>query len=482
MDTGLALKRLEAYLDEKQLVSKGDKLVLGVSGGADSTALLYLFVQLRPKLDLSLLAVHVNHQLRAEESDADETAVKKFCLAWNVPLIVRKIKIGNQASLEDQARKARFKVFDEVMANYHYDKIALAHHREDQAETVLINLLRGSGINGLAGIKPQSGIVIHPLLGFSRSDLEKLLSQKTIGWQTDNSNQDNSFTRNRIRNDLLPKLRSEYNPSLNDHLCSLAEIFLQVEQLMTIRSRQQQRRHTLESSPARQILEIEPLLKLSQVERYYIFRHAFRVISQKETDFMASHVNAIDEILQSQGSKVISLPHGVKVHKIYGELCFSRETPRTEVQETSMEIDTDRARAVFGNYRFTFRYVRNLPAPPEPENQHLQIIIDAEKINTPFTIRFRQPGDRFIPFGMNQFKKLKEFFIDEKVPKFERDLIPILDDGEKIFWIVGLRIDNRVRRDEGSSRFLHIVAEPLHVKPNRAIHKKKRGNYESDEL
>jgi tRNA(Ile)-lysidine synthase len=137
MDTGLALKRLEAYLDEKQLVSKGDKLVLGVSGGADSTALLYLFVQLRPKLDLSLLAVHVNHQLRAEESDADETAVKKLCLAWNVPLIVRKVKIGNQASLEDQARKASFKVFDEVMANYHYDKIALAHHREDQAETVL---------------------------------------------------------------------------------------------------------------------------------------------------------------------------------------------------------------------------------------------------------------------------------------------------------------------------------------------------------
>ncbi len=482
METGLALKKLEAYLDDKQLVRSGDKLVLGVSGGADSTALLYLFVLLRPKLDLSLLAVHVNHQLRAEESDKDEAAVKKLCLSWNVPLIVRKIKINNQASLEDQARKARFGVFDEVMANYRYDKIALAHHREDQAETVLINLLRGSGLNGLAGIKPQSGIVIHPLLCFTRQNLENLLESKGIGWRTDHSNLDNSFTRNRIRNDLLPKLRSDYNPALGDHLCSMAEIFLQLESLMTIRSKQQQRRITLENSPNRQIMEIEPLLKLSQVERYYIFRHAFRQVSQKETDFMAVHVNAIDEILQSQGSKVIALPHGVIVQKVYGELCFSREMPKTENPESSMEIDTDRARAVFGNYRFTFRYVRVLPPLPEPGLQQLQIVIDAEKIKTPFKIRFRQPGDRFIPFGMSQFKKLKEFFIDEKVPKFERDLLPILDDGEKIFWIVGLRIDNRVRRDEGSSRFLHIVAEPLHVKPNRAIHKKKRGNYESDEL
>lgn len=482
METGVALKRLNAYLCAKQLVSKGDKLILGVSGGADSTAMLFLFTRLRPVLELSLLAVHINHQLRGEESDADEQAVKKLCLSLNVPLIIRKVKVARLSSPENQARIARFSIFDEVMANYCYDKIALAHHREDQAETVVLNMLRGSGISGMAGIKPFVGIVIHPMLCFSKPELEGLLQKAKIPWCTDTSNLDNSFTRNKIRNDLLPQLRNDYNPSINDHLCFLAEIFLQAEEILSERSKQQYRRVTLDYSPSQVSLELKPLLKMYPLERYYIYRKAYRLVSKVETDFLAAHHKAIEDILEAEGSKILSLPHGVTVKKLYEELHFLSEVRTPEIAESSLEIDADRSRAVFGAYRFSFKYIRNLPPPPDPEEANLQIVIDAEKIKTPFKIRFRQPGDRFVPLGMNQFKKLKEFFIDEKVPKYERDLLPIFDDGEKIFWIVGYRIDNRVKRDEGSSRYLQIVAEPLDARPKRARQKKKRGNDESDEL
>ncbi len=482
MEIATALKRLENYLEAKQLITKGEKLILGVSGGADSTALLYLFSRLRYKYSLSLLAVHINHQLRGAESDADEAAVKRLCLTLNVPLIIRRIRVEKRNSQENQARKARFSIFDEVMANYGYNKIALAHHREDQAETVVLNMLRGSGISGMAGIKPFTGIVIHPLLCFSKPELESLLATAKIPWCSDSSNLDNGFTRNRIRNELMPLLRRDYNPAVGDHLCSLAEIFLQAEEILSERSKQQYRRVTLDYSPSQVSLELRPLLKMYPLERYYLYRKAYRLVSKVETDFLAAHFKAIEDILCAEGSKILALPHGVVVKKLYEEIQFLSESKTPEITESCLEIDADRARAVFGNYRFTFKHLRILPTLPEAEEQALHIIIDEDKIKLPFKIRFRQPGDRFIPLGMGNFKKLKEFFIDEKVPKYERNLLPVFDDGDKIFWITGYRIDNRVKRDETSSRYLQIIAEPLSTKPKRAIQKKKRGNDESDEL
>ena len=154
-----------------------------------------------------------------------------------------------------------------------------------------------------------------------------------------------------------------------------------------------------------------------------------------------------------------------------------------EVKETEpLVINADRTMAVYGNYRFNFKYLRVLPKEQTGDESESRVILDADKINIPFIIRFRQPGDQFVPFGMTQLKRLKEFFIDEKVPKYERDLIPVFDDGEKLFWIVGYRLDNRVRYDESTTRYLQITATNISVKSRKAILKKKRGNNESDEL
>jgi tRNA(Ile)-lysidine synthase len=479
-----ALKRLTEDIKRKGLINSGDKLILGCSGGADSNALLYLFSRLRYVLNVSLLAVHVNHQLRGEESLADEQTVKQLCLKLSVPLIIRKIDIPKTGNLEGNARKLRFEAFNKVMQSYSFTKILLAHHRDDQTETVLLNLFRGSGISGMAGIKPLSGKIVHPLLCFSRMELEAVLVEAGITWRIDSSNADNSYSRNKLRNDLIPHIKAEYSSALSEHLGHQAEILYQADRLIRDRAKQQTKRIALEYHPGKVVLEIKPLAKLSEVEQYYIIRQCFRYISNTETDFMTAHFMAILDVISSDGSKQLHLSQGVKVKKLYNELHFYVKEEISALPDEELEIDADRARAVFGDYRFTFKYLKVAPKDLYTDDGSIQVLLDADKIKFPFKIRYRRPGDKFMPFGMKSFKRLKEFFIDEKVPKYDRELVPIMDDGEKLFWIVGYRIDERVRYDDNTSRFLLLRAESTSIKPKRAANRIKttRGNDESDEL
>jgi len=477
-----ALKRLEKNIKENELIHNGDKLLLGCSGGADSNAMLYLFSRLRVPLNLTLLVIHINHQIRGAESDADEDFVKQLCQDLNIPVIIRKIVVPETGNLENQARKLRFEVFNKILESYNFDKILLAHQKEDQAETVMLNFLRGAGISGMAGIKGITGKVVHPLLCFSRKELEEVLKQAGISWRTDSSNLETKFRRNLLRNEIMPQLEKEFNPALKSHLFFLAELFSQAETIFKQRSKTQFRRICIDIQPGKVIFELTPLLKLSPIERYYLFRSAFQYVCGSENDFFAVHFQAIENILNGKGSKCLNLPHKITVIKQYDEVIVQIETEK-EVKETEpLVIDADRTMAVYGNYRFNFKYLRVLPKEQTGDELESRVILDADKINIPFIIRFRQPGDQFVPFGMTQLKRLKEFFIDEKVPKYERDLIPVFDDGEKLFWIVGYRLDNRVRYDENTTRYLQITATNISVKSRKAILKKKRGNNESDEL
>jgi len=394
------------------------------------------------------------------------------------------VDVPKSGNLESQARTLRFNAFEQVMSNYSFHKILLAHHRDDQAETVLQNLFRGAGVGGMAGIKPMIGNIVHPMLIFTRAELEEILQEASLPWQQDASNLDNGFTRNKIRNDLLPKLKEEYNNTITERLAKQAEIFNLADQLLQTRAKLQTKRIALEYAPQKVVLSISTLQKLSDIEQYYVLRQSFRLITNQETDFMAVHFEAIQDILDSQGSKQLHLTLGVKVKKMYDELHLYQKEDTTAITEDELEIDMDRARAVFGDYRFTFKYLRVEPKDYFVDGGTYHILIDADKVDYPFKIRFRKPGDRFVPFGMEHFKRLKEFFIDEKVPKYDRELVPIMDDGEKLFWIVGHRVDERVRFDENTTHYLQIIAEPTQIKPKRAANRKKnaRGNDESDEL
>jgi len=476
------LSRLEEHVVSKELIVSGDKLILGVSGGADSTALLYLISRLRYIYNLSILAVHVNHQLRAEASESDEQAVRALCLRLNIPLIVRKITLEPGGDLENRARAARFAIFESILVAYRFKKIVLGHHKWDQAETMLLNLIRGAGLSGLSGIKALQDKVCHPLLIFKPEELRAMLIEQGICWQEDASNSQSNFTRNRLRIGLIPQVERDFNPQFKEKLVEEAKIISEADAYIRVRAQRKYKKILLYASKERVFLSLPDILGAPNIEQFYLLRFAYQALCGVEQDFMSSHFKEIQGIMVSEGSKHISLPRKVFVKKQYQELIFSTvaDDIRTQAAE-ELVIESERARAVHMDYRFNFKHLKVLPHNyQELDNNHA--IIDSDKLRGEIVIRSRQDGDRFIPLGMKDFKKLKDFFIDEKVPKYDRDLIPIFRDGEKLFWICGHRIDDRVKVDEDTTRYLMIVAEALTSKPKRAASRIKRGLHEFDEL
>ena len=467
-----ALARLDSYVRDQQIFSAGAKLLLCVSGGADSVALLLLFARLRGLRQLTLLAVHVDHQLRGAESAADAELVKGLCQELSVPLIVRKVKLAAGGDLENRARQKRLGVFEEVLDAYRFDLIVTAHHNNDQSETMLLNLFRGAGLSGLAGIRPRSGKVAHPLLCFDKRELVELLQERKIAWREDASNADQSFKRNWVRHTLLPLVARELNPRVASSLGEQALIFAQAEELVLQRVKSLTKKITLEQEPERITVSIPAFRRCTRLEQYHIMKELTRALSGSGRDFFIRHFQDILDLLESGGSKQIQLGRGLIARKVYTELSLERASVAAPVPEPVV-VTEDRARAVWGDHRFTFKLLKVLP--PRREEDALNVYLDADKINWPFSIRSRRPGDRFMPLGLDRLVKLKDFLINAKVGKYERDLVPVLDDGTKIIWIAGQRIDARVALDAGSTRFLKIAAENLKARPRRAASRKKTG-------
>ncbi|MBW6514864.1 MAG: tRNA lysidine(34) synthetase TilS [Candidatus Syntrophosphaera sp.] len=476
-----ALSRLHGYVHEKKLFPAGAKLLICCSGGADSVALLYLFSRLRSLMHVTLLAVHVDHQLRGAESEADAELVKEHCQQLNVPVIVRKVRLESGTDLENQARKKRFEVFQQILELYRFDFIVTGHHNNDQTETMLMNLFRGAGLNGMAGIKPRSGNILHPLLCFNKSELIDLLQHEKISWREDASNQDLSFRRNWVRHTLIPLLAKEVNPAVGEKIGLQAQIFEEAELMVRQKVKPLLRKAALEQSPERVVLSLPVLRRYGRLEQYYVLREALVSIAGTERDFFLHNFEELRGLMDSAGSKYILLNNGVTARKQYDELIIAESQPPREVPEP-YSVEEDRSRAVYGEFRFSFKILKVLPA--QRHEDRFNVYLDADKISFPFKIRSRSPGDRFMPLGMTQQQKLKDFFINSKVPKFERDHVPIFDDGAKIFWIAGHRPDARAAIEPGTTRFLYISAERVHEKPMRAANRSKRTGEtnEPDEL
>ena len=464
------IAKLRNYIREKNLFSAEAKLLLGVSGGSDSIALLYLFSLLRSEIDITLLAVHINHQLRGEESEADAVLVRDICQKLGVPLIVRKINLTDKS--ENQARQKRFEAFQQVLDAYQFDYIVTGHHSNDQTETMLLNLFRGAGLSGLAGLRPRSGKVLHPLLCFSKKELQDLLVEAQIPWREDSSNQELNYRRNWIRHKLLPLLEQEINPQISTSLGTQAEIFADAEDMILKRMKSLLKKVVLEQDNQKVILSLSALKHFSKLEQYYIIREVIAEISGSRRDFFAHNFENIINLYSAEGSKKVSLNNGIEAVKEYDKLIIKFSEESQPIPEPIV-VEEDRSRVVWGDYRFSFKVLKVLPNCFSRDP--LTVYIDADKIKYPFVIRSRKPGDRFIPFGMKQMVKLKDFLINCKVSKYERDYIPIFDDGEKIFWVTGKRLDQRVAIDDNSTRFLHITAEKIREKQRRPANRSRIG-------
>ena len=442
------VNKVKKSIVEHSLISSGDKVLVAFSGGPDSTALSQILLSLREVMGFEIALFHLNHGLREGEAERDE----RFCISWardkGVPIFVERREVTNERvaqrlSLEEAARVVRYQVMEEIARNWGATKIALGHTMNDQAETVLLNIFRGTGLNGLQGMKFKEGIFIRPLLAVRKEEILEFLREENISFVQDSSNQDPSFLRNRLRN-LIPFLEREFNPRLVPALFRLS-INVQEER----------------SSEITIAIPIEKKGKLSRVslsyfkdasspERLRLARFFIREARGNLWDISRKHIEEVARLLE-KGEGEVPLPGKSKVFVRDGYLWFSPGSFfLTDVPPWSFSLQLpgenffpDLGIAIRGNWK------------GEESKKTLQSVDwDFGKCHPPFEVRNFRNGDRIWHKGKEI--RVKELFYEKGIVKEWRKLTPFICDREKILWIPGLALDERVRVGENSKQILTV--------------------------
>jgi tRNA(Ile)-lysidine synthase len=459
------LKKVMHFIEENSLFAPGDTVVVAVSGGADSVALLDILVSLRD-LRLNLVAAHLNHLLRGAEADADEEFVRKLAESYGVPVVVKRVDVGEVArmegrSLEDAGRSARYAFFDAVTTLHNAHAVALAHHADDQAETVVMRLLRGAGGSGLCAMAPKSAaLYVRPLLGVNRREIEAYLQERGIAWRTDSSNAATDFLRNRIRHELIPYL-ARYNPAISERLSATAEALAADEEFLDAATNAAFASHAVLSAD-RVTLALPGLRSEPRAIRLRLYRRAILQVKGDLARIGFSHLRAIDCLVFSPKPHLtLDLPHRLRAAKSYGGLSFSAGADKQPLFSGEIYMygpgiyPLPNGGMLAIDYAAAIGDLKSAPAATA--------YFDLDRAPFPWQIRTFRPGDRFSPFGMTGRKKVKELFIDAKVPLAFRCRIPILFCGETLLWVVGIRRSNAASLTKGTKTV--VRAEILDFTP-----------------
>lgn len=471
------LHKVRQTIQRFGMLNPGDHVIVAVSGGADSVALLQALTLLSPEYKLNVTVAHLNHGLRGDESDGEEKLVRRLSADRGIPFFSRRVdlltlKTGRQRghSLEEIGRQERYAFFSSLAAEVGATRIALGHHREDQAETVLMNLIRGSGLEGLKGIPPvRDGRLIRPLFEVGREEILAFLEAEGIPWIEDGSNRQDFYLRNRIRHQLLPLLK-EYNPRIVSSLERMSRIARREDACLKETVGKILARWKIPSAlrDGAVTLPIPDFLELPEAIQYRVLKTLLARLVPPPFRVSAAHVEAVRGLIRGGGgSNLACLPGRVLVKREAGRLTFfptvgeSGSAPQSvsagrRVDPFSYAVEIPGLIEI----REVGRVVKTAFADREEIESDGGIrkaaYFDLERISPPLVIRNRREGDRFQPLGMAGTKKLKAYFIDEKIPREQRDLIPLLADDHSVLWIAGLRLSERVRLSERTRRIVKI--------------------------
>jgi len=436
-------------------VEPGMTVLIGVSGGADSVALLHLFHELASDWQLSLQTAHLDHALRdrsAEDADWVATLSRKL----GIPPVCERVDVAELArergqGVEEAARFARHRFLGQLAENVPGCVIALGHHQGDQAETVLQRLLRGSGSSGLRGMEYRQQRLIRPLLGQRREQLESYLAGIGQEWLTDPTNRDLRFTRNRIRHQLLPQLQ-ELNPQAEAALCRMAERFALDEDYWN-ELLESELQTLVRYDDGLYTLSIESLQKLHPALRMRLYRRLLLEVRGSLQGISSRHLQAVEKMLLAERPQAsLDLP-GIWVAKRYANLLFGSEAlPAAE--RFWRKIAGPGIYSLPGGEKLK---VQRCPAATAETPYRVEFA--AGQVEFPFVLRSVLPGDRFRPSGMNGTKKLKDYFIDAKMTLEERSAVLVLE-GEEILWLVGMRRCAGFAVSNGSAEVIRMTLEP----------------------
>ncbi len=475
------LKSVAQVLTGEGLLKPGEAVVVGVSGGVDSMALLHVLHGLHQQegWGLSLHIVHLDHQLRGADSEADAAFVQAAADDLGLPCTIERRNVAALAaargkSVEEAGRTERYLLFERVCLQAGARVVALGHHADDNAETILHRILRGTGLHGLTGIprrralSPGSDIqLIRPLLHLTREDLERFLGERGVAYREDSSNSSSEPTRNRIRNMLLPLLASEFNPQVREALRRLGEQAQWMEDFLRETVLRTFDTVVISRTDQTLILNADVIARKSRLLQAELVRVAYRLFGLGEQQLAFSHFVAVLELTASPVSgRQVQLPGGLLVEKRYHQLIYT--LPTDEPRESlSPDITVNvPGRAVLPLRGLEIECVVRELAPGEVgalrrAAQSGEEYVDFDAVHLPLVLRSRRAGDRFVPLGAPGSKKVSDFLADARVEPAERVRVPLLCDQLGPIWVVGHRIDDRVKLTELSRRVLELRARAL---------------------
>lgn len=450
-----------------------ERVMVGVSGGPDSVSLLHILDVMRDRLPLHLAVAHLNHGLRGEASNRDEVFVRNLAGKMGAPFFcertdARVLADAQGRSLEEAGRVARYEFFHRVADLHGFEKIALAHHADDNAETVLMYLLRGSGMLGLSGISPVRGSrIVRPLICLRRKEILRYLSENRLSFVLDASNEDTGFIRNRIRCQLIPQLQNQYNPKIIHALNRLSNLACAEEAWLVSITTPLLQAATVQEGINRTALCIRMLRTHPEGALRRILRQAVERVKGDLRRISLVHVDAAIKIVYGNNERArLDLPDRIQIQRNQDRLIILKEEAhrQRELRGSASSggfcymIDSD-TQSLFvepmGAYLILTRQ----------ENSGFQMIknagnsvafLDRDCVRFPLKVRNPMPGDRFVPLGMKGRQKLKKYFIDRKVPRQVRSLCPVLLSQDQIIWIVGHQIDDSVKVTSKTRHVLKI--------------------------
>jgi tRNA(Ile)-lysidine synthase len=473
-------------IEKYKLLKGGGVVIVGVSGGPDSVALLSLLFWIKTHSELrtpnsELYIAHLNHKLRGKESDEDEAFVRSLAERFGIGIEVKCVDIktlsstGRQ-SVEEVARSERYSFFESVARKVGASAVAVGHTADDNAETILHRIIRGTGLFGLQGMRPKRALVgarcnvpllIRPLIFSWREDIIKYLEQEGLPYRIDSSNLQADYFRNKIRLELLPLLGQNYNKNIKEALCRLSEIAQQNYDFLSVKLDDVLKDALIEQKSNACVFNATELAKQPQILRQLVIRECLARLGVPLKGIGYKNYAAISKLLeggQPKADKTLQLSGKLTLRLEQGKLYIEKDVTHGQTSLSmppSVVINfpgvTDLSSFGFHVTAETFENKEGFLDEFMRQKTEYEEVFDLEKIEGPLYVRSRKDGDRFHPLGSKGIKKLKDFFIDKKVPYLMRSRIPIVVMNDQPIWIVGMRIDDRVKLSNSTQKVLKIV-------------------------
>jgi tRNA(Ile)-lysidine synthase len=473
------------HIKKEKLFSTTEKVLLTVSGGIDSVLMCELF----HKAGLNFGIAHCNFQLRAEESDEDETFVSALAEKYNVPFHFIKFNTSvyakkNKVSIQLAARDLRYEWFEEIRKEYKYNYVATAHHQDDSIETFFINLLRGTGISGLHGILPKHGTIIRPMLFTTKNEIESYAKKHKLKYREDSSNASDKYVRNKIRHHVIPVLK-ELNPGFENTFNKTINHLREVE-LIYKNDIETKRSKIVKQEKKNIFISIKQLKKLQPITTYLyeflkpynynestveeivlaldgesgkqFFSNTHRLIKDREFLIIEQSKESQEIRIKNQDLRIKNQETGIKNQELRNkklELRIKKQDSVPDTMDSEIKVLINQKEIDLDNLKLSFKCEVN-SADTEIQKSASIAYLDLEKLEFPLEIRKWQKGDVFYPFGMKGKKKLSDFFIDKKLSLNQKENAWLLTSKGKIAWVIGQRIDNRFKITE-KTRKIYIV-------------------------